>query len=216
MAAGRDVRDPGDRLRRTRHRDRRRQRSSASTVRSRGRTRIGRGCRLDGTSWPVDATLADGVHLLFGCWVQEAEVGAARDRRTVRAAAAGHAPRRARAISETSSRPRRRCSAPARRPTTSPIWATARSAPTATSARGTITCNYDGFEKHFTRIGDACRSAATPSSSRPSAVADDAHVAAGTHGDEGRPAGALAVSRSPHQIVEGWVGALPRPPRRGR
>src|SRR4029434_7952750 len=42
----------------------------------RGRTRIGNGCRLDGTSWVVDATLADGVHLLFGCWVQEAEVGA--------------------------------------------------------------------------------------------------------------------------------------------
>src|SRR5262245_10155555 len=41
----------------------------------RGATRIGRGCRLDGTSWLVDATLADDVRLLFGCWVQEATIG---------------------------------------------------------------------------------------------------------------------------------------------
>src|SRR5262249_34135792 len=41
----------------------------------RGRTRIGRDCRLDGTSWLVDAVLADGVRLLFGCWVEQAEIG---------------------------------------------------------------------------------------------------------------------------------------------
>src|SRR5262249_56102703 len=41
----------------------------------RGHTRIGSGCRLDGTSWLVDATLADRVHLLFGCWVEKAEIG---------------------------------------------------------------------------------------------------------------------------------------------
>src|SRR5262249_59655998 len=41
----------------------------------RGRTRIGSGCRLDGTAWLVGATLGDRVHLLFGCWGQKAELG---------------------------------------------------------------------------------------------------------------------------------------------
>ena len=112
----RHLRGPGDGLRRLRCRDRRRHGHRPERD-APGRTRIGRGCRLDGTSWLVDATLADDVHLLFGCWVQEATVGAgaivgpfARLRPGTRLASA--------CTSATSSRPRRRCWAPAPRPIT--------------------------------------------------------------------------------------------------
>src|SRR5439155_1521259 len=44
-------------------------------VQLRGRTRIGEGCRLDGTVYLVDTTLGDRVHLLFGCVADGAEVG---------------------------------------------------------------------------------------------------------------------------------------------
>src|SRR5439155_1389692 len=44
-------------------------------VQLRGRTRIGEGCRLDGTAYLVDATLGDRVHLLFGCVADGAEIG---------------------------------------------------------------------------------------------------------------------------------------------
>ena len=59
-----------------------------------------------------------------------------------------------RRTSATSSRPRRRAWARAPRPTTSPTWATASSAPARTSGAGTIFCNYDGFQKHTTTIGE--------------------------------------------------------------
>src|SRR5581483_9198244 len=44
-------------------------------VQLRGKTRIGSGCRLDGSAYLQDATLGDRVHVLFSCVVEEAEVG---------------------------------------------------------------------------------------------------------------------------------------------
>ena len=41
----------------------------------RGKTHIGERCRLEGTSHLTDATLGDGVQLLFGCHVEDAIVG---------------------------------------------------------------------------------------------------------------------------------------------
>src|SRR6266481_9924810 len=41
----------------------------------RSRTRIGEGCRLDGTAYLVDTTLGERVHLLFGCVADGAEIG---------------------------------------------------------------------------------------------------------------------------------------------
>src|SRR5439155_244605 len=42
----------------------------------RGRTRLGAGCRLDGTAYLVDATVGDRVHVRFGTVMEGAEVGA--------------------------------------------------------------------------------------------------------------------------------------------
>src|SRR5262249_20137021 len=41
----------------------------------RGRTRIGEGCRLDGTAFLVDTTLGDRVHVRFACTADGAVVG---------------------------------------------------------------------------------------------------------------------------------------------
>ena len=56
--------------------------------------------------------------------------------------------------SAISSRSRPPGSAPAPRPSTSPISATARSGAGANIGAGTITCNYDGVDKHRTTIGE--------------------------------------------------------------
>src|SRR5262249_7326458 len=40
----------------------------------RGKTRIGMGCRLDGTAFLVDTTLGDRVHVRFACVAEEAVV----------------------------------------------------------------------------------------------------------------------------------------------
>ena len=41
----------------------------------RGSTRIGEGCRIDGTAFLVDTTLGDRVHVRFACTAEEAVVG---------------------------------------------------------------------------------------------------------------------------------------------
>ncbi len=170
----------------------------------RGKTRIGRGCRLDGTSWLVDATLADGVHLLFGCWVQEAEVGAdaiigpfARLRAGTRLGEGvhiGNFVETKKAVLGTGTKANH----------LTYLGDCEIGADTNVGA-GTITCNYDGFDKHFTKIGDRVQIGSDTQLVAPVAVGDDSYVAAGTTVTTDVPAGALAVSRMPIKLVEGWV-----------
>ncbi len=70
---------------------------------------------------------------------------------------------------------------------------------------GTVTCNYDGFKKSRTRIGDrvfiGCHTNFIP----PVSVGDGAFIAAATTITKDVPPDALAVGR-PHQTVrEGWA-----------
>jgi bifunctional UDP-N-acetylglucosamine pyrophosphorylase / glucosamine-1-phosphate N-acetyltransferase len=181
----------------------------------RGRTRIGNGCRLDGTSWVVDATLADGVHLLFGCWVQEAEVGAdaivgpfARLRPGTRLGERVH-------IGNFVETKKAVLGAGTKANHLTYLGDCEIGADSNVGA-GTITCNYDGFEKHFTRIGDRVQIGSDTQLVAPVAVGDDAYVAAGTTVTKDVPAGALAVSRVTIKLVEGWVARFRARQRRGR
>jgi len=69
---------------------------------------------------------------------------------------------------------------------------------------GTVTCNYDGFQKFRSTIGDdvfvGCNTNLVP----PVTVGEGAYTAAGTTIDEDVPAGALAIGRVHQQIKEGW------------
>ena len=180
----------------------------------RGRTRIGSGCRLDGTSWLVDATLADRVHLLFGCCVEKAEIGSdaivgpfARLRDRARASPSA-------CTSATSSRPRRRRSAPATKANHLTYLGDCEVGADSNVGAGTITCNYDGFKKHRTRIGARVQIGSDTQLVAPVSVGDDAYVGAGTTVTRDVPSGALAVSRTPRQVRRGLDGALPGAERR--
>ncbi|MGH7828843.1 MAG: bifunctional UDP-N-acetylglucosamine diphosphorylase/glucosamine-1-phosphate N-acetyltransferase GlmU [Candidatus Binatia bacterium] len=70
---------------------------------------------------------------------------------------------------------------------------------------GTITCNYDGFEKHRTLIGDRVQVGSNSELVAPVAVGDDAYIGAGSTITKDVPAGALALSRAEQKHVEGWV-----------
>ena len=181
----------------------------------RGRTRIGSGCRLDGTSWLMDATLADDVHLLFGCWLQEAEVGAgaivgpfARLRTGTRLGERVH-------IGNFVETKKAVLGAGTKANHLTYLGDCEVGADSNVGA-GTITCNYDGFEKHFTRIGARVQIGSDTQLVAPVSVADDAYVAAGTTVTKDVPAGALAVSRTPVKFVEGWVERFRARQRRGR
>jgi bifunctional UDP-N-acetylglucosamine pyrophosphorylase/glucosamine-1-phosphate N-acetyltransferase len=70
---------------------------------------------------------------------------------------------------------------------------------------GTITCNYDGVNKHLTELGDGVFIGSDTQLVAPVSVGDGAYVGAGTTVTKNVPPGSLAVSRVPQVNKEGWV-----------
>jgi bifunctional UDP-N-acetylglucosamine pyrophosphorylase/glucosamine-1-phosphate N-acetyltransferase len=70
---------------------------------------------------------------------------------------------------------------------------------------GTITCNYDGVNKHQTVLGDGVFVGSDTQLVAPVKVGDGAFIAAGSTITENVPANALGLSRVPQQVKEGWA-----------
>ena len=72
---------------------------------------------------------------------------------------------------------------------------------------GTVTCNYDGFQKHRTTIGSnvfvGCNTNFVP----PVKVGDGSFIAAATTVTGDVPADAMAIGRTRQEIKEGWAAA---------
>jgi bifunctional UDP-N-acetylglucosamine pyrophosphorylase/glucosamine-1-phosphate N-acetyltransferase len=69
----------------------------------------------------------------------------------------------------------------------------------------TVVVNYDGIEKHVTRIGDHVRIGSDTMLVAPVTVGDGAYTAAGSVIVSDVPPGAMAVARGRQRNVEGWV-----------
>jgi len=69
---------------------------------------------------------------------------------------------------------------------------------------GTITCNYDGRNKHATVIGDGAFVGSNSTLVAPVEIADGAYVGAGSTITHNVPARALAIGRSRQVNKEGW------------
>lgn len=69
---------------------------------------------------------------------------------------------------------------------------------------GTITCNYDGVNKHLTKIGSNVFVGSNSNLVAPVEVQDDAFIAAGSTITKQVSAGALAVERSPQREIANW------------
>ncbi len=72
---------------------------------------------------------------------------------------------------------------------------------------GTITCNYDGVNKHVTRIGKGVFVGSDTSLVAPISVGDGAYIGAGSCITKDVPADALAVARGRQTTIEGWAAA---------
>lgn len=70
---------------------------------------------------------------------------------------------------------------------------------------GTITCNYDGFLKHRTRIGANVFVGTHTTLVAPVSLGDGAFTAAGTVVTRDVPPDALAISRAPQEEKAGWA-----------
>ena len=80
---------------------------------------------------------------------------------------------------------------------------------------GTITCNYDGVNKHTTRIGKGAFVGSDSTLVAPVTVGDGAYIGAGSCITKDVPADALAVSRAKQANIEGWAATrrAKRPPK---
>ena len=70
---------------------------------------------------------------------------------------------------------------------------------------GTITCNYDGFDKSHTDIGARAFIGSNSALVAPVRIGDDAIIAAGSTIAADVPADSLAINRAPAQVREGWA-----------
>mgnify|MGYP001371980294 CR=1 FL=1 len=69
---------------------------------------------------------------------------------------------------------------------------------------GTVTCNYDGVNKHRTSIGDGVFIGSGTMLVAPVSVGEDATIGAGSTITKPAPAGKLTVERSRQQTIENW------------
>jgi bifunctional UDP-N-acetylglucosamine pyrophosphorylase / glucosamine-1-phosphate N-acetyltransferase len=71
---------------------------------------------------------------------------------------------------------------------------------------GTITCNFDGREKHATVIGDDAFIGSDTMLVAPVEIGEGAMTGAGSAIAKDVPAGALAIERTTQRNIEGWAG----------
>lgn len=70
---------------------------------------------------------------------------------------------------------------------------------------GTITCNYDGFDKHFTDIGAGAFIGSDTALVAPVKIGDGVITGAGSVITKDVEANALAVTRSEQKVIPGWA-----------
>jgi bifunctional UDP-N-acetylglucosamine pyrophosphorylase/glucosamine-1-phosphate N-acetyltransferase len=176
-------------------------------VHLRGRTAVGEGCRLDGSAFVTDSKVGDGAHLRFGVVITDSEVGArceigpfAHLRPKTRLAEAVHIGD----FVETKnavlgSRTKANHLA---------YIGDAEIGCEANIGAGTITCNYDGFDKYRTVIGDRVQVGSDSTLVAPVEIGDDAYVATATTVRRNVMPGALVFNPRDQQERPGWVAAF--------
>ncbi len=73
---------------------------------------------------------------------------------------------------------------------------------------GTITCNYDGFDKHRTEIGAGAFIGSNTSLVAPVKIGEGAYIGSGSVISKDVAPDALALSRSPQEEREGWAAKM--------
>jgi bifunctional UDP-N-acetylglucosamine pyrophosphorylase/glucosamine-1-phosphate N-acetyltransferase len=81
----------------------------------------------------------------------------------------------------------------------------ARVGPGANIGAGTIFCNYDGFNKHFTDVGKGVFVGSNASLVAPVKIGDGAYIGSGSVITSTVEADALALARSPQEQRAGWA-----------
>jgi bifunctional UDP-N-acetylglucosamine pyrophosphorylase/glucosamine-1-phosphate N-acetyltransferase len=172
----------------------------------RGTTRIGAGCRFDGSARIVDSVIGDNVHVKFGVVMTEAHLEAevqvgpfAHLRPGTHLGPGVH-------IGDFVETKNAVLGAGTKANHLAYLGDTEIGRETNIGA-GTITCNYDGFRKSRTLIGDRVQVGSDSQLVAPVRVGDDAYVASGTTVMKDVPPGALVLNPREQTHRQGWVAA---------
>ena len=170
----------------------------------RGRTVVGERCQIDGSAYLTDADLGDDVHLRFsvvltGCRVERgAIIGPFAHLRPGTALApnvhiGNFVETKEARIGEGSKANHLTYLGDVTIGRESNIGA------------GTITCNYDGFHKYRTSIGDRVQVGSDSTLVAPIVLGDDVYVATASTLRHDVPAGALVYNAREERLKEGWT-----------
>jgi bifunctional UDP-N-acetylglucosamine pyrophosphorylase/glucosamine-1-phosphate N-acetyltransferase len=183
-------------------------------VQLRGRTRIGRDCRIDGNAFLTDTELADRVHLRPQVVITEARIESGAvigpfahlrpGSQLARDVHIGNFVEVKKSVIGEGTKANHLA-----------YLGDATIGRETNIGAGTITCNYDGFDKHPTVIGDRVQIGSDSQLVAPVRIGDDAYVATGTTVRHDVSPGSLAFNPKPDQRRADWVESFRRRKRRG-
>jgi bifunctional N-acetylglucosamine-1-phosphate-uridyltransferase/glucosamine-1-phosphate-acetyltransferase GlmU-like protein len=174
-----------------------------------GATRIGRGCSIGSFSHILDSTLGPGTTVLDHCFIRSSRIG-----KNVQVGPFAHL----RPDSDVGDGAKvgnfvelkkTRLGPGAKAPHLSYLG-DALIGKGANVGAGTITCNYDGAQKHQTVVGDGAFIGSDVQLVAPVRVGKGAYIAAGSCIVEDVPPKALAIARSRQLVKLGWATARQR------
>ena len=169
-----------------------------------GRTVVGAGCRIDGSAYLTNVRLADEVHLRFSVVLDDCEIEEQVSVGPFAHLRPGTVLKRNVHIGNFVEVKNSSVGEATKASHLSYIGDTELGRDSNIGA-GTITCNYDGFTKSRTTIGDRVQVGSDTQLVAPVVVGDDAYIGAGSTITKDVPAGSLALSRAPQRHIEDWV-----------
>lgn len=175
----------------------------------RGATRLGRNCRLDGTAFLTDTVVADDVHVKFGVVANAATIGEAAQIGPFAHLRPGTDLGPEVHIGNFVETKQARLGRGTKANHLAYLGDAEIGSQTNIGA-GTITCNYDGFRKHKTIIGDRVQVGSDTTLVAPLHVADDAYIATASTVRKDVGEGVLFFNVRRDMERAGWVEARRR------
>ena len=171
-----------------------------------GKTTIGSHCRIDGSAYIENCTIGDGVQIYFSVDLRDSELSDYSSAGPFSRMRAGAflAPRAE--IGNFVEVKKSTIGEHTKAKHLAYIGDTDIGRDTNIGA-GTITCNYDGFRKHKTKIGDRVQIGSDTTLIAPITINDDVYIATATTVRHDVPAGALVFNRRQEETRAGWTAA---------
>ncbi len=169
-----------------------------------GRCRIGEGVEIDGTAWLKDVEIGPRCHLKIGVRAEECRIGEESEIGPFANLRAGTDLEGHNRIGNFVETKKARIGRGTKASHLSYLGDAVIGRDTNVGC-GVITVNYDGYEKHETRIGDRCMIGCDTQLVAPITVGSDVYVASGTTIVREVADGALVMSHHPQREKAGWM-----------